>query len=329
MAPQAAISTQRVQKAIPVDKANIEAHLLALERNAGLRARGLQRRALELDLEGASVQVEAIFAHLAPRDLAGARAEGPPIVLVHGTPGSLFNWGRVALGGPGFQGLAARFEVYLLELIGHGLTRASCPPYGFQRCAAFVAGFIADMGLENVLLAGHAYGGEFAWRAALDRPDLVARLVLVAPSGCKRPELAGTPPQLRTLPGLGLACLLSSRESIRAALQPHFRGPVEEELVSEVYYNLESSENWNALLDLLRDENGAREQELAQLTQPTLLLWGEEDRSYPAEPYAERFHGAIPESQLVLLPACGHHVLESRPAEVAHHIQGFIDATWR
>jgi len=64
-------------------------------------------------------------------------------------------------------------------------------------------------------------------------------------------------------------------------------------------------------------------QDASQLTQPTLLIYGEQDEATPVW-YGEAFHQLINGSTLEILPGAGHFVHIDRPAEVVRAIEGFL-----
>ena len=78
------------------------------------------------------------------------------------------------------------------------------------------------------------------------------------------------------------------------------------------------------MVELARDENGQCEAELAELSTPALLLWGEDDRAYSLEYYGRRFADTIPDARLVVLPETGHYPHEERPAEVVGLLNDFL-----
>lgn len=308
-----------------MDKQRIESELLALGKNAPVAEHGLERLDLTVELEGESREIEAVF-YRAPKPAERPQGPRPTVVLVHGTPSSLFSWTEVVFGGEGFAGLAATCDVVVLDVIGHGVTRAKVPPYSFQRCADYVAGAIAALGLEDVCLVGQSYGGEFVWRAALDHPERIARVVLVDSAGYPRRDDEWLPEEVKMREWwvARWGYLFNSRERILSALQPHFQEPVTADRRDEIYLVCSNADSWRAMVDLARDENGTRSGELTQLRQPTLLVWGALDIAYKPERFAVLFERDIPHAELVLIEGSGHYPQEEQPAAVVEALETFL-----
>ena len=99
--------------------------------------------------------------------------EGPPLVLVHGIGASYLSWYPVV------EFLAANHRVLVPDLIGFGFT----PPHGreasVQRNAEFVIEFIETMTDEPVTLVGNSMGGLVSMLAAVQQPEVVDHLILV------------------------------------------------------------------------------------------------------------------------------------------------------
>lgn len=303
-------------------KSGIQARLVELPKNRGMAALGLQRRTVEVRLEGREREVEYVWTHAPAR--AETRRSEAPIVFVHGTPACLFNWSLLCFDGPQPSELVGAVDLYALDVVGHGLGTRSAAPYTFQACADSVRGFLEMLDLRDVTLVGQSYGGEFAWRAALDAPDRVSKLVLMDSSGYARGEGEWLPEEekLRNWPGAGFGYWFNSRERIRPALQLHFGTPIREDQLDEMYWLCDNAENWKAMTQLCRDENGTREHEIRDIAQPTLLLWGERDVAYTVDKVARRFERDIAGSRLVLAPA-GHYPHEEAVAFVRRELLSF------
>ena len=116
-------------------------------------------------------------------EVSGARIHyldkgaGPPIVIVHGLGGQMGNFTYALL-----ERLTDEFRVILMDRPGSGYSRRA--PGATARLteqAAIVAEFIRKLGLERPLLVGHSLGGAIALGVALDHPEAVTALALVAP----------------------------------------------------------------------------------------------------------------------------------------------------
>ncbi len=94
------------------------------------------------------------------------RGDGPRVVLVHGFTQTLASWRPVA------DDLAADHRVVLVDAPGHGASAA------VRADLATTAGLLAEAGGRAVYV-GYSMGGRMVLRLALDRPDLVAGLVLI------------------------------------------------------------------------------------------------------------------------------------------------------
>lgn len=116
-------------------------------------------------------------------EVAGARihyldkGSGPAIVILHGLGGQLGNFTYALL-----ERLTDEFRVILMDRPGSGYsTRARGATGRLTEQAATVAEFIRKLGLERPLLVGHSLGGAIALGVALDHPEAVGGLALIAP----------------------------------------------------------------------------------------------------------------------------------------------------
>src|SRR5260370_22856209 len=116
-------------------------------------------------------------------EVAGARIHyldkdsGPAIVILHGLGGQMGNFTYALL-----ERLTGEFRVILMERPGSGYsTRAPRATGRLTEQAAIVAEFIRKLELERPLLVGHSLGGAIALGVALDHPEVVKGLALIAP----------------------------------------------------------------------------------------------------------------------------------------------------
>jgi pimeloyl-ACP methyl ester carboxylesterase len=235
---------------------------------------------------------------------------GPAVLLLHGFAGSAEDWRPTGewLAGAGYRALA-------VDSLGFG--RSAKPgdaPYSLELMANLYARLLDAMNIPQTAVVAHSMGAKYALTLALRHPQRVRRLALAAPDG-----FVTSAPMSKAggLPIAGPALLwLGAREMItRQMLNASFHAPdefVTTEMVERGRAALLGADNRRALTALSRryDANdltktGIRAQ-LGTLQQPTLLIWGDNDRVFPLEPYAAIAQREIRGAQLVVLPSCGH-----------------------
>jgi len=116
-------------------------------------------------------------------DVSGAlihyldKGSGPAIVILHGLGGQMGNFTYALL-----ERLTGEFRVILMDRPGSGYSRrAPGATGGLREQSTIVMEFIRKLGLERPLLVGHSLGGAIALGVALDHPEVVKGLALIAP----------------------------------------------------------------------------------------------------------------------------------------------------
>jgi len=266
------------------------------------------------------IAIEGMNVHL--RD-EGPRDDPMPILLIHGTSSNLHTWdGWTA-------SLSPTRRVVRMDLPGFGLTGpAPDGDYTPPRYARFIVDVMDHLAIKHAILVGNSLGGGIAWMVAVTAPDRVGKLILI--------DAAGYPNESISVPiGFRLARMPVFR-TLFAHILP--RGVIESSL-RNVY--ADPSRVTPALVDqyvdmTLRAGNraalGQRMEKgsfasftprIHAITQPTLILWGEQDRLV-APANAARFHADIAGSTLVMLPHLGHVPMEEDPARSLAAVRGFL-----
>lgn len=264
--------------------------------------------------------VAGVQAHL--RDV-GPREDPEPLLLLHGTSASLHTWeGWV-------DALSDSERVITVDLPGFGLTGPN--PSGDYSAAAytgFVVALLDALELRSVVVAGNSLGGNIAWELALAAPERVSRLILVDAAGYPR-ERSVEPIGFRVArtPGLRrVADVILPRSIVEKSVRSVYGDPsrVTPELVDR-YFELTLREgNRHALAARLSQWSGGEDSaRISQVTQPTLILWGDKDQLIPPE-HGERFHRDIAGSVLVSFPGLGHVPQEEDPATSVAAVQRFL-----
>lgn len=101
------------------------------------------------------------------------QGEGPPLLLIHGTGVPASTWPAQWV-----ERLSKRRTVISYDYRGTGSTPSTPVPFTTRDLAADVSGILDHLGFATADLLGHSMGGRVAQWVALDRPELVRRLVL-------------------------------------------------------------------------------------------------------------------------------------------------------
>lgn len=266
------------------------------------------------------VRIEGMDVHL--RD-EGPRDDPLPIVLVHGTSASLHTWDGWA------AALTPTRRVIRFDLPAFGLTGpAPDGDYTMARYARFTAAVMDSLKLKQAVLAGNSLGGAVAWKTAIDHPQRVAALVLVDSAGY--PFASQSVPlgfMIARVPALApLMRNVLPRKVIESSVRNVYGDPsrVTPELVDR-YYELTLREgNRQALVQRFREvQKEDLSAQIAQVKQPTLILWGAQDRLIPSA-QAGRFHRDIAGSHVQMFQGLGHVPHEEDPASTVAAVQAFL-----
>ena len=265
-------------------------------------------------------------------DIGGARAhvrdegnkDGIPIVLIHGSMGSLHMWeGWV-------DRLKDRARLISVDLPGHGLTGAwPREEYTVEAYADFIEVLADTLNLDRFALVGHSMGGAVAWTFAATRPDRVSQLILVDSAGIPRDGgAAPLPIQLARLPVIGdLGIWFKPDFLVKRSLTEVYADPamVTPERVTRYAELQRFPGNRHATLLRARTQEPLDPSVLKRLAVPTLILWGAEDRWVPRGD-AFRFQSNIKGSKLALFEKLGHNPMEEDPAATAAAVDAFLPA---
>jgi len=271
---------------------------------------------------------------------------GPPVVLVHGSNASLHTWE------PWVERLGEQYRLITMDLPGHGLTGA-VPSAAYDSAAqiATVKALVDQLGVSRFVLGGNSMGGGVSWRYALEYPQSVSALILVDSSGLwgwrddpgaataddAEGQDAGEdedkgPLAFRLLrePWFrGIAGSLDTRILVEQGLKASFddTSKVTNEMI-ELYYNMSMRSGTREATLARFGSFGSRgddvtEADMATLSMPTLILWGETDALIPVETGA-RFDSVLPNSQLIVYPDVGHIPMEEVADQSANDVLEFL-----
>jgi pimeloyl-ACP methyl ester carboxylesterase len=242
--------------------------------------------------------------------------KGPvTLVLLHGFGESLTTWRAL------FDPLAGSYRVVALDLPGFGGSTKPTARYTVEAMTGRLTSLLERETEGPVILIGHSMGGLLAASVALARPDRVTALVLVAPAGY-RVGFWGLADSFSTEKAGRIGRYLGLRSFITPIHDPAWL----EEPDSAASYDLTSDPAYQRVATTVLEEFDfeALGDRFAQVTQPTLLIWGALDPVIPPA-VGDALHSLLPCSRLVIIPRTFHRPHAERPDTVLHELKRFLD----
>lgn len=232
--------------------------------------------------------------------------EGEPLLLLHGLFGALSN----------FKDLIEHFR------ISHKVVVPMLPLFDLDIFHTSVGGlekyvqkFVEARNYQNIHLLGNSLGGHVALVHILKHPERIKSLILTGSSGLFENGMGDSYPKR------------GDYEYIRKKTQLTFYDPntATKELVDEVF---EITNNRIKVIKIIALAKSAIRnnlgEELNQIKQPTLLIWGNDDTITP--PFVGReFNRLIPNSEIHFIDKCGHAPMMEVPQEFNRILDGFLN----
>lgn len=252
--------------------------------------------------------------------------EGEDVVMLHGTSGHLEAFSRNIV-----PHVEAGFRCHAIDALGHGYTGKPAEPYEIFKYAAHVIAYLDAMGIEKAHFAGESLGGWISAWIAINHPDRVASIQLIAAGGTRaNPEIME-----RIKTSTTLAVETDDIELTRKRLHLLMHDPakdVSEELVQirhAIYHAPDFVANIANLLSLqnmeIRQRNILRPEDLAKIEAPTLVVWGT-NNPFGGVQEATEMHENIANSQIVIYNQCGHWPQHEHADSYNSRAIGFLKA---
>ncbi len=207
------------------------------------------------------------------------KGSGEPLVFFHTARGLRLT--------PAHARLAESRRVVAIEAPGFGRSAANERSRDLAELARTMIAAAAALGLQRFDLMGHSFGAKLALWAAIQAPEAVRALVLVAPSAI-RPENASLPAVQEDVDPE-----ISARQL--ALLARIFGPPVDQALESR----------------------------LGEIACPALALFGTRDELIPTS-FARRYKQLMPKANIVFVYDAGHSITDDRPEAAASLIEDFL-----
>jgi pimeloyl-ACP methyl ester carboxylesterase len=292
--------------------------MLALLTQAGVVAlqRAYPAQGRMIEVTGANLNVLDI----GPRDNTA-----PPIVMIHGASSNLETMRPLG------DGLAKNHRVILIDRPGHGWsTRARLSDSTPAIQGRMIDQALEKLGVTKAIFVVHSWAGALGARMALDYPERVAGLVMLAPVAYPwrggvgwYNKVVTTPvigPLLATTITLPLGYFLTA-SGARGVFLPQTMpdGFVEDSATPLLLRPREFLANaW----DLVTLKAAVIEQSprYADIKAPVVVIAGDADKTVWPSIHSRPLVATVPNAKLILLPGVGHMVMYAAPDIVMHEI---------
>lgn len=298
--------------------------ILALITQAGviLLERTYPARGKMIEVAGGALHVVDI----GPRDAAG-----PAIVMIHGASSNLESM-RQPLGGR----LAEQYRVILIDRPGHGWsTRARNEDSTPEPQGRMIEEALERLGIGRAVFVVHSWAGALGARMALDYPQRVAGLVMLAPVAYPWPGGVGRYNRIISTPVIGplLAHTITlplgtflAEAGARGVFLPQKMpdGFIRQSATALLLRPREFIANAQDLVTL---KEAVREQapRYAEITAPVVLISGDgADKTVSTRIHSRPFAATVPNAKLIVLPDVGHMVQHAAPDLVVAEIEAMI-----
>jgi 3-oxoadipate enol-lactonase len=246
----------------------------------------------------------------------GAATE-TPVVFLHAV-GLDLTWL-----GPQVEAASARHRVVAFDLLGHGASSRPARGYSLEELACDLVAVIRGVGASSAHVVGHSVGGMIAQVLAVQQPEMVRSLTLIAtaPSFSEAARKAiRQRGQVTRSNGMGAVL----QATIERWFTPEFAARRPDVIDRCIKTLLSDSKEVHAAMweGIARHDASAR---LGALRCPALVVAGEQDTSTPPQ-VARELAAMIPGAQFEIIPAAAHLAPVEAPELVNDQLLKFLDA---
>jgi pimeloyl-ACP methyl ester carboxylesterase len=261
--------------------------------------------------------------------------DAPVVLMLHGNPTWSFYWRRL------ISALRLSHRVIAPDHIGCGKSdKPGDDTYSYRLAQRVedIEALVEQLGLRDITLAVHDWGGMIGMGWAHRHPDLVARLVVLNTAAFPMPSTKRLPASLWLARDTKAGALLVrgfnafARGATRLAVT---RVRLPKEVRDGLCAPYDSWDHRRAVLRFVQDiplREGdpsfslVREvgEHLHQFNdRPVLICWGDRDFVFD-EHFLRVWKSTLPDAEVHQFPDCGHYVLEDAPAEIEELVRRFL-----
>lgn len=256
------------------------------------------------------------------------QGQGPPVILIHGFGGSMWQWEYQQ------AALAGQFRVITPDLLGAGLSDKPEIEYRPDQLLEFLTGFMDALHIPQAVIIGNSMGAGLAIGLALDYPTRVSSLILIDGLPARVMDHLGSPSLRRALTTPAPSWIVSvgnwlfGGSLLESTLREFIHDPalLTQAVLDRSNRNRQRPGLFRALLTVgtnlpLWERDFAPR--ISTITHRTLIIWGEEDRVFPIKA-GDELHQMIARSQYIRVPNAGHIPQWEQPAVVNAKILSFL-----
>ncbi len=256
--------------------------------------------------------------HTVRYDICG---DGPPVVLVHGTPWSSFNLRHI------IKALSENFTVYYYDLLGYGQSDKSSDDVSLGIQNQILNGLLNHWQIKQPAIIGHDFGGATILRTHLLNARDFNKIVLIDPVAVS-PWGSQFFQHVKTHEAAFSGVPNYIHEAIvRAYVKTAAFKPIDDNTLDMIVAPWLGDNGKAAFYRQIAQSDAtytdAVQPLYAQISSPVLILWGREDVWIPLE-RGEALHDMIPGSILRVIPNAGHLVIEEEPDQLIEAIRSFL-----
>lgn len=249
---------------------------------------------------------------------------GSPIILLHGIPTNSLMWRNI------IPELAKKHRVIAPDLLNYGKSeKPESADVSINAQSSMIVKLMDAIDARQADIVGHDIGGGIAQLIAVNHPEKVRKLVLMD-SIC----FDSWPiPEFEPLQEPGAESEMSLEDFLSMMKDFLPKGVQDKSVMADELINM-YLEPWSTedgkhaffrnLKRLNKEYTQAVADELSNLQQQTLIMWGDQD-PFQKPDYAPKLVDSIPNAELVWIKDVGHWLIEEKPAKISEHLNQFFD----
>lgn len=251
----------------------------------------------------------------------GVSGNGPPVIVVHGTPWSSYNMRHI------IEALSDNFTTYYFDLIGYGQSDKSNGDVSLGIQNTILDQLIKFWGLEKPAIIGHDFGGATVLRTHLLNKQDFEKIVLIdsvsiSPWGspffqhvkAHEAAFAGVPDYIH-------------EAIVRAYINTAAFIPIADDTMKKTIQPWAGEDGkaafYRQIVQAKEEYTDEVQSVYSQITRPLMILWGTEDTWIPVE-RGRLLNELIPSSLFYEIPNAGHLVIEEQPKLLVEKIRPFL-----